>query len=66
MSVQFGKLARWSAGRPRQVQWGVTVIMLISCVGYLGFQFEDRPEELWTLQDSELLQALLHTLRHTR
>ena len=62
MSVQFGRLARWSAQRPRQVQWGVTVIMLISYAGYCGNNFEDRPEELWTLQDSELLQAL-HYMR---
>lgn len=62
MSVQFSRLARWSAQRPRQVQWAVTTIMLISCIGYTGFHFEDRPEELWTLQDSELLQAL-HYMR---
>lgn len=61
-SIQFARLARWSAQRPRQVQWGVTVIMLISCIGYVGFEFEDRPEELWTLQDSELLEGL-HYMR---
>ena len=61
-AAKSAKLARWSAQRPRQVQWGVTVIMLISCVGYVGFHFEDRPEELWTLQDSELLGDL-HYMR---
>lgn len=53
---------RNGGGGALQVQWGITAIMLVSCIGYLGFHFEDRPEELWTLQDSELLEAL-HYMR---
>ena len=62
MSEQFSRLARWSAQRPRQVQWGITALMFVTCVGFLGFHFEDRPEELWALEGSELVEAL-HYMR---
>jgi predicted RND superfamily exporter protein len=68
MSCQFARLARYSAERPRQMQYTVTLIMLVSCLGYIpwtsssgshyGFFFEARPEELWSLEHSELVAGL--------
>lgn len=68
MSVQFARLARFSAERPRQMQWFVTALMMLSCIGYIpwqsasgahyGFHFEARPEELWALEESALVAGL--------
>jgi hypothetical protein len=55
MSEQLARIACASAARPRLVQWGLTLLMCLSCVGFLNVRFEMRPEELWALQDSELL-----------
>eukprot|EP01052_Picozoa_sp_SAG31_P003247 SAG31_NODE_123_length_23712_cov_41.426291_17_plen_67_part_00 len=37
---------------------GISVLMCIVALGFLNTSFEMRPEELWALQDSELLDHM--------
>lgn len=58
MSELLADIASWCSDRPRTTMNGLSVLMCIVALGFLNVKFEMRPEELWALQDSDLLDNM--------